>query len=98
MDQPALETGRIHIFVTGRVQGVGFRAFVQRIGVELNLTGWVRNLGYHQVETVAEGNPQILKQFLEAVRTGPRNSLVDELNFDWEVPLGEYHSFQVRFG
>ncbi len=46
------ETTRIHIWVRGRVQGVGFRAFAQQAGMALESQGWVRNVGYDKVETV----------------------------------------------
>jgi acylphosphatase len=49
------DSARVHIWVMGRVQGVGFRAFVQQSGAMFGLTGWVRNVGYDQVEVVAEG-------------------------------------------
>lgn len=97
MDQPLLETSCIHIFVTGRVQGVGFRAFVQHSAEELGLTGWVRNVGFSQVETLAEGLPQVLKHFLELVLTGPRGARVNGSNFYWEKPLGDFTSFEIRY-
>jgi acylphosphatase len=97
MDQLPLETGRIHIIVNGRVQGVGFRAFVKHSAEELGLSGWVRNIGFRQVETIAEGKPQILKRFLELVLTGPLGARVKESNFNWEMPLGDFTSFEVRY-
>ena len=97
LDQSSQEKERIHIMVSGRVQGVGFRAFVQRTANELGLSGWVRNVGPNQVETIAEGNPQVLKSFLEAVFTGPRGSRINESNFHWEIPIGDLTSFEIRF-
>lgn len=88
---------RIHILVTGKVQGVGFRAYVQHAANNLGLTGWVRNVGYSQVETVAEGNPEILNSFVEAVRTGPRSARIDDLNLFWEAPLEDTKKFEIRF-
>jgi acylphosphatase len=97
MTPKMLETGRIHIFVSGKVQGVGFRAFVQRTADEFGLSGWVRNVGFNQVETVAEGSPDVLKRFLETIRVGPRSGRVDDVNFNWEVPLGEFGRFEIRY-
>jgi acylphosphatase len=88
---------RIHIWVTGRVQGVGFRAFVQQSGVLFNLTGWVRNVGYESVETVAEGRRERLEKFAEAVKTGPRAGRVDETRIEWETASGEFQNFGVKF-
>ena len=88
---------RVHIWVTGRVQGVGFRAFVLQSGALFGLTGWVRNLGYDQVEAAAEGPRNIVERFIEAVRTGPRASRVDDVRLEWETPTGEPGQFGIRY-
>jgi acylphosphatase len=87
---------RVHLWVRGRVQGVGFRAFVQQSAVALGLKGWVRNIGWDQVETIAEGEKPVLERFIEAVRTGPRASQVEDVRVEWEPASGEFESFQVR--
>ena len=91
-----IDLARVHIWVTGRVQGVGFRAFVLQSGPMFGLTGWVHNVGYDQVETVAEGQRAVLERFIEVVKTGPRASRVDEARIEWETPTGEFESFFVR--
>jgi acylphosphatase len=88
---------RIHMWVTGRVQGVGFRAFVQETGVRLGLTGWVRNLGYDRVETVAEGPLGGLEKFEAAVKTGPHVGRVDETKVEWETAEGEFKNFHIKY-
>jgi acylphosphatase len=90
------DMARIHIQVSGRVQGVGFRAFVMQSGTLFGLTGWVHNLGYDQVETVAEGQRSVLERFLETVKTGPRPSRVDDVVVEWETPTGEFKRFNIR--
>ena len=87
---------RVHIWITGRVQGVGFRAFVLQTGGYFGLTGWVRNRGYDEVETVAEGRRDIIESFVEAVKTGPRASRIDTARVEWEIPIGE-SGFQVHY-
>ena len=87
----------IHIRVWGRVQGVGFRAFVAQNAKELNLTGWVRNVGRDQVETRAEGTRKALDLFLEKVKAGSSVSNVKESKFDWGEFNGEYKKFKVRW-
>jgi acylphosphatase len=87
---------RVHIMVKGRVQGVGFRVFVLQTGTSFGLTGWVKNVGYSQVETIAEGRQEILERFVGAVKTGPRASRVEEAEVEWETPTGEFHRFEVR--
>jgi acylphosphatase len=90
------DLARLHLWVTGRVQGVGFRAFVQQSGALFGLTGWVHNVGYDQVETVAEGSREVVQRFMEAVKAGPRASHVDEARVEWETPTGEFNRFEVR--
>jgi acylphosphatase len=90
------DQARVHIWVTGRVQGVGFRAFVLQAGTWFGLVGWVHNLGYDQVETVAEGSRPELERFLEIVKTGPRASNVETAHVEWETPLGHFKRFDVR--
>ncbi|HEX3120496.1 MAG TPA: acylphosphatase [Candidatus Acidoferrum sp.] len=64
-------------FVTGRVQGVGFRFFAQAEAERLGLSGYVRNLRDGRVEAYAIGTPQQLGQFLARLEKGPRLSHVD---------------------
>ncbi len=92
----AAEKQRAHIWVKGRVQGVGFRAFVQQQGYLLGLSGWVRNVGYDSVEIVAEGRRAVLEQFIQLVKQGPRAARVDESRVEWESPSGDLSSFEVR--
>ncbi len=66
-----------HYLVTGRVQGVGFRWFVQREAAELNLRGWVRNTDQGAVELVAAGEPADLAELEAALHKGSRGSRVD---------------------
>jgi acylphosphatase len=90
------DLSRLHIWVTGRVQGVGFRAFVLQAGSLFGLVGWVHNLGYDQVETVAEGSRLVLERFAEVVKTGPRASRVEAVQVEWETPTGEFNRFNVK--
>ena len=91
------EIVRAHIWVSGRVQGVGFRAFVQQSGGYLGLTGWVRNLADDQVEAVAEGKREAVERFVEVVKTGPRAARVETAHVDWETPQNDMPGFRVRF-
>lgn len=90
------EIQRVHLWVYGRVQGVGFRAFVQQQGHLLGLNGWVRNVGYDGVEVVAEGRRDVLERFVELVQRGPRAARVDRARVEWEPASGEFHAFEVR--
>jgi acylphosphatase len=69
----------VHFLIQGRVQGVGFRWFVQREASELNLRGWVRNTEDGDVEVVAAGEAGDLDELRASLRTGPRGSRVDRI-------------------
>lgn len=86
----------LHLWVAGRVQAVGFRAFVAQAANNLGLTGWVRNVGYDQVEAIAEGQRADLEEFAAIVRAGPRASRVDESRVEWLPASGEFGDFTVR--
>lgn len=96
MNENSTDLFRLHILVTGRVQNVGFRAFVQQAGSLLALTGWVRNVNYNQVEVEAEGGRPALEEFARMINTGPRGSRVEETSVEWETATGEYVGFNVR--
>lgn len=96
MNRTGNDPARLHTLVKGRVQNVGFRAFVQQAGAQLGLTGWVRNLGDDQVEVLAEGDRLALQELLEKLRTGPRGARVDQVQEQWGVCSDEFPRFIVR--
>src|SRR5690349_9420199 len=91
------DTVRAHIWVKGRVQGVGFRAHVEYMARQIGgLTGWVRNVGYDTVEAMAEGERNNVEKLIQAMKDGPRGSRVDESKVDWENPMGDFDRFGVK--
>ena len=87
---------RVHAVITGLVQGVGFRYFVQSRAGAFGIGGWVQNRPDGSVELVAEGDPQQLDAFLSAVRAGPRAAQVTDLRVErTEVPTVST-TFEVR--
>jgi acylphosphatase len=91
------ETVRAHVWVQGRVQAVGFRAYVQQHAMQIGVTGWVRNVGYDTVEAVAEGTKSQIEDFLRMVKRGPMGARVDESREEQEQVTGEFSSFRVKF-
>ena len=87
---------RVHIRVKGRVQGVGFRAHVEYHACQTGVTGWVRNVGWDTVESVAEGGRMEVERFIEMMKQGPRASRVDESTVEWETPIGDFQGFGVK--
>jgi len=86
---------RLHIWVSGRVQGVGFRMFAYGAANRLNLVGWARNRFNGDVEIVAEGPPDKLVTLLSEVRLGPPASVITEVKFVWEEPNGKFNRFDL---
>jgi len=90
-----IETTSVHVFVDGRVQGVGFRYFVKELASQLSLTGWVRNLEDGRVEILAEGEKNNILEFIDHVRIGPRNAFVSDFRFEWLSPTSHYQYFMI---
>ena len=82
-------------FVEGRVQGVGFRFFVERVAAELDLQGYVRNRADGRVEVYAAGAEEALAQLRERLGTGPWASRVVRLE-EQTVPLKQYKGFSIQ--
>jgi len=93
MGQPA----RLHVVLSGRVQGVAYRYFAEKRAFSLGLGGWVRNLFDGRVEVLAEGERPALESFLAELREGPRLAVVEDVEVRWEDASGEFAGFTVRF-
>lgn len=87
---------RLHAVVSGRVQGVGFRAFVQAKAIGLGLTGWVRNNFSGDVEVLAEGPQVSLNQLLELLNQGPRAAYISQVQQSWDAATGEFRYFSIQ--
>jgi len=81
--------------ISGRVQGVGYRAFAQSAGREIGVTGWVRNLANGDVEAHANGTPQQLDELEGRLRVGPRWGEVRSVTAT-ETAVSDATSFQIR--
>ena len=82
-------------FISGRVQGVGYRYFAQRRGLELGLRGWARNLDDGRVEVYASGTEHQLNEFRGALHTGPHMADVRSVEELEAAPEG-HTGFSVR--
>jgi acylphosphatase len=87
---------RVHLFVSGRVQGVFFRAHTRDLAQRLGLSGFVRNLPDGRVEVVAEGPEEKLQELIEFCHRGPPLAHVTNVEIRWEEPTGEFRGFSVR--
>lgn len=88
---------RLHILVSGVVQGVFFRHNTRITAISLGLTGWVRNLADGKVEILAEGEETELEKLASWARKGPEGSRVEDIRKQWEEYKGEYRTFSVTY-
>ena len=90
------ESVRAKILVSGRVQGVGYRAFTCRMAASRGLTGGVENLDSGQVTVDVEGSRSALEEFLADLKKGPVGARVTQVRVEWGNATGRYHDFTIR--
>jgi acylphosphatase len=90
-----MTTAAKRYFVRGRVQGVGFRYFVERAAAELNLTGYTRNLDDGSVEVYAAGSPAKLAELSQRLWKGPRFADVRGVE-EQDASVQQYTSFRIE--
>lgn len=91
------DKSRVHIFVSGRVQGVSFRYYTAQKAEELGLKGWVRNTEDGELEAVFEGKQDKIKEIISWMRKGPPSAKIDNINIKEEQNRGEFSNFEIRF-
>lgn len=87
---------QLHIIYHGRVQGVGFRATVEKIARKYPVTGWVRNLPDGTVELTAEGETSVLEMFAKSIRSSHLLLFIRRENTDWQEARGEFKEFGIK--
>jgi len=85
------------IRVAGRVQGVGYRAFVLRKADQLGLAGYVMNLKDGSVRVRVEGERQVIEELTRDLAKGPPLAAVHDVAVTWRPPTGRYRSFGIRY-
>ncbi len=88
---------RLHLKITGLVQGVFFRAHTRDEARQLGLSGWVRNRSDGSVEAVAEGPEVTLNRLVAWCKSGSPGSQVEHVEFSWSDPTREFVGFSVRY-
>ena len=86
----------MHIFYSGRVQGVGFRYTTKNVAMGFEVTGAVRNLPDGRVELIAEALRDELEGFRSAIRESGLGSFIANEQIAWEEPKGEFRGFEIR--
>jgi acylphosphatase len=87
---------QVHVYYTGRVQGIGFRYTARDIASELGVFGWVKNLPDGRVELTAEAEEAVLKEFLEKINQYFSRDIQD-IETKWAHANDKFKDFVIRF-
>ncbi len=85
------------VLISGRVQGVAFRANTQRMARQLGLSGWVRNLPDGQVEALFEGDEEAVERAVDWCRVGPPAAHVTQVKVEYGPYSGRYTDFSITY-
>lgn len=88
---------RVHLYISGRVQGVYYRRNAMQEAKRLGLTGWVRNLPDRRVEAVAEGDGEHVEDFIRWCRKGPPLAIVRDVEVHREPATNWFETFEIRY-
>jgi acylphosphatase len=88
---------RAKLYVKGKVQGVGYRAFALRVASQRGLCGGVRNLDDGRVELEVEGPKAQILVLIENLKTGPPASHVAAVEVEWSPATGRFSDFRVWY-
>ena len=87
---------RIHVYISGLVQGVFFRGATRRVAADLNLTGWVRNMEDGRVEALLEGADDDVDKMIAWCKTGPPAAKVEQVTTAEEHYTGGFSDFSIK--
>ena len=87
---------RIHVYISGRVQGVGYRYSTVNKAQSLNITGWVRNTHDDKVEAIFEGDENSVEEMLKWCKKGPSMAFVTNIEIFKQTYNGEFHGFTIE--
>ena len=86
---------KVHLLLSGQVQGVFFRASTKAKARNLKISGWVKNLPDGKVEIVAEGEKEKLEELINWARKGPITAKVEDIEIEWQEYIKKFDSFEV---
>ena len=90
-----MQYSRVHVYISGKVQGVYFRQNTVCKAKELNVLGWIRNLKDGRVEAVFEGGQENVNKLVDWCNAGPKNAIVKNMEIVHESYENEFSSFQI---
>lgn len=85
-----------HLFISGYVQGIGYRQFVKANATRLGLTGWIRNLLDNRVEAVFQGDKKAIEKMLALCKTGPMLAEIKDIVVTWEKADRQFDTFETE--
>lgn len=88
---------RIHLIISGSVQGVWFRHNTNRVANKLGLAGFVRNLPDGNVEVIAEGDEEKLNELIAFCKKGPEGANVEDVKIEYQKPKNEFKAFSIKY-
>jgi len=88
---------RVHVVISGRVQGVWFRASTRDKAQQLGLTGWIKNTSEGNVEAVFEGEEKLINEMLDWCRHGPPLSEVKNVEIKKRRPSNDFDDFSIKY-
>ena len=92
-----MNSKRVHLLISGKVQGVYFRQSMMETAEKNNVVGWVQNLPDNKVEAMLEGNDTNVDAVIEWAYFGPAGAAVDDLKITEENHVGEFSDFEIRY-
>ncbi|MHB8173517.1 MAG: acylphosphatase [Nitrospirota bacterium] len=84
------------IYVSGRVQGVGYRFFTERAALKYNVRGWSRNLPDGSVVLEIEAGEEDAREFIKELEKGPAMARVEDVKVDWKTYTGRFQNFTIK--
>lgn len=88
---------RAHLFISGKVQGVGYRVFVSEVALSHELTGYVMNAPKSKIEAVFEGDKKSIEAAIKECSKGITSTVVRGVDVKWEDRLEGYTTFMIRY-
>jgi acylphosphatase len=87
---------RVHVYISGRVQGVGYRYSTCDKAQSLGIAGWVRNIHDGRVEATFEGDENVVEEMLRWCQSGPSMAFVSNIEIFRKPYEGEFNTFSIR--
>ena len=87
---------QVHLIISGKVQGVFYRASCEEVAQSLGLKGWVCNLPTGQVEVLAQGEKEKVEKLITWCKKGPLDAKVNDVKVEWEDIKEKFSGFSIK--